>query len=111
MKRFVNGLLISIMALTTFFQMTLQVNAEITAPVPEYAKWGKLAVNKTKDKYPNAQVIDYLHIGKEENNRISKEKFKLIVRQNSKEFGVFVTIEFNEDTEEVRNISFQETTP
>ena len=32
--------------------------------VPPYAKWGKLAVEKTKEQYPKAEIIDYLHIGR-----------------------------------------------
>ena len=31
---------------------------------PPYAKWGKLAVEKTKEQYPKAEIIDYLHIGR-----------------------------------------------
>lgn len=28
--------------------------------MPPYAKWGQIAMKKTKEKYPNADVIDYL---------------------------------------------------
>ena len=31
---------------------------------PPYAKWGKIAVLMTKEKYPQADIIDYLHIGR-----------------------------------------------
>jgi len=30
---------------------------------PAYAKWGKLAFKETQLKYPNADIIDYLHEG------------------------------------------------
>ena len=31
---------------------------------PPYAQWGKLAVEKTKEQYPKAEIVDYLHIGR-----------------------------------------------
>ena len=33
-------------------------------PIPSYAKWGRLAMKETKKRYPNADIIDYLHIGR-----------------------------------------------
>lgn len=79
-------------------------------PIPSYAKWGTLAMKKTKERYPNAQIIDYLHIGKTSGTDSSTEKFKLWLRENKREFGVFVDIEFNKQTEKVLRINFRETT-
>src|SRR4051812_46140094 len=79
-------------------------------PIPSYAKWGQLAVKETQKKYPNAQVVDYLHIGKVSGERSSTEKFKLWLKGTQKEFGVFVNIEFNNKTEKVINITYKETT-
>lgn len=78
-------------------------------PIPPYAKWGVLALKKTKEKYPNAKVIDYLHIGRVAGPNTSTEKFKLWLKDNQKEFGVFVDIEFANKTEDVVNITFKET--
>ena len=78
-------------------------------PIPPYAKWGALAVKKTEEKYPNAQIIDYLHIGRVAGPNTSTEKFKLWLKDSQKEFGVFVDIEFNNKTEDVINITFKET--
>jgi hypothetical protein len=78
-------------------------------PVPSYAKWGTLAMKKTKERYPNAQIIDYLHVGKTSGPSSSTEKFKLWLKENQREFGVFVDIEFNKQTEKVINITFRET--
>lgn len=78
-------------------------------PIPPYAKWSVLALKKTKEKYPNANIIDYLHIGKVTGPNTSTEKFKLWLKDNQKEFGVYVDIEFNNKTEAVINISFKET--
>ena len=78
---------------------------------PPYAKWGKIAVQMTKEKYPQADIIDYLHIGRSpKTGNISVEKFKLWLRDKSgKEFGVFVDVEFETKTEKFINISFKET--
>lgn len=76
---------------------------------PEYAKWGQLAMKETKNRYPTASIIDYLHLGRETKNGLTIERFKLWLKQNNKEFGVFITISFDSKTEVVKNISFIET--
>jgi hypothetical protein len=85
------------------------ISAENKTP-PPYAKWGELAMKKTKEKYPDAQITDYLHIGRETMEDSSLEKFKLILKRDSKEFGLFVNIEFKTETEQVIEITFKETT-
>lgn len=76
---------------------------------PSYAKWGLLAVKETKLKYPNADIIDYLHQGREINGDSTFENFKLWLKEGDREFGVFVRIEFITDTEELVGIEFEET--
>ena len=76
---------------------------------PSYAKWGLLAVKETKLKYPNADIIDYLHQGREINGDSTFENFKLWLREGDKEFGVFVRIEFISETEELVGIEYEET--
>lgn len=74
-----------------------------------YAKWGRLAMEKVKEKYPEAKIIDYLHLGREEGNQTSIEKFKLWLKaKDGREFGVFVNITFNKQTEEVVEIQLEE---
>lgn len=64
--------------------------------IPSYAKWGNIAVKETIKKYPEASVVDYLHIGREDKcNRVAVEKFKLWLRSSEREFGVFVDVEFD----------------
>ncbi|MED4227262.1 YqzG/YhdC family protein [Neobacillus cucumis] len=79
-------------------------------PIPSYAKWGTLAMKKTKERYPNANIIDYLHVGRVTGPHSTTEKFKLWLKDNQKEFGVFVDIEFNPSTNEVIKTTFKETT-
>ncbi|CAM5223635.1 hypothetical protein UACE39S_05198 [Ureibacillus acetophenoni] len=79
--------------------------------IPAYAKWGVMAMQKTKEKYPNAQITDYLHMERVVGQSTSVEKFKLILKEKGREFGLFVDLEFKNDTEELVNITFTETTP
>lgn len=76
---------------------------------PAYAKWGQIAMQKTKERYPKASIIDYLHVGKETGEHTSVEKFKLWLREDSREFGVFIDITFENTTENIINIEFRET--
>lgn len=79
-------------------------------PEPEYAKWGKIAVNETKKRYPEASVVDYLHVGRTlKGDILVQENFKLWLRSASREFGVLVTIVFDKNTEQIRSIDFCET--
>ncbi|WP_249869598.1 DUF3889 domain-containing protein [Oceanobacillus saliphilus] len=77
--------------------------------IPSYAKWGRLAILETEKKYPGANIVDYLHIGKEEIDENTVEKFKLWLNADNREFGVLITIEFKTETDEVIEITFEET--
>jgi hypothetical protein len=79
-------------------------------PIPPYAKWGQIAMSRVKEKYPQADIVDYLHIGREKGAATSTEKFKLWLKQNNKEFGVFVDITFDNATEKITDIKYRETT-
>ncbi|MCL6443846.1 MAG: YqzG/YhdC family protein [Alicyclobacillus sp.] len=79
-------------------------------PTPAYAKWGELAVAETKKRYPKASVIDYLHVGRQAiSPSTTQETFKLWLKGQRREFGVFVRIQFDTTTERVLSIRFQET--
>ncbi|MBP2239733.1 hypothetical protein J2Z40_000286 [Cytobacillus eiseniae] len=74
------------------------------AAIPSYAKWGQLAVKTAKEKYPSANIIDYLHIGREEKDKTSIEKFKLWVDNSGTEFGLYISIEFDPKNDRVIQI-------
>ncbi|WP_141432926.1 DUF3889 domain-containing protein [Bacillus sp. 03113] len=76
---------------------------------PPYAKWGSFALKKTKEKYPNAKIIDYLHVGKISGPITSTERFKFWLKENGKEYGVIINIEFNNETERVKRVTFKKT--
>ncbi len=77
-------------------------------PTPPYAKWGNIAVQRTKEKYPDAEVVDYLHIGRVDEGNNTVEKFKLWLKGQNREFGVLWMLRFNKSTEETIRISFRE---
>ncbi|MCM3745554.1 YqzG/YhdC family protein [Sporosarcina luteola] len=89
--------------------------ADITIPTqqheqtPAYAKWGALAVKETKQKYPDANIVDYLHIGSETKDNTTIEKFKLWLKDDKHEFGVIIQITFSTKTDNIIKIDFQET--
>ena len=108
MKQFLKRIALVFLLLTTcsnIYMESLIVHAQ-----PPYAKWGKLAVEKTKEQYPKAEIIDYLHIGRKPKTvQVTVEKFKLWLRENGKEYGVFVDVEFDTKTEKFIKMSFHKT--
>ncbi|MFS0674686.1 DUF3889 domain-containing protein [Ornithinibacillus sp. 179-J 7C1 HS] len=75
---------------------------------PSYAKWGRLAMQKVKEKYPDANIVDYLHVGRKKGIENSTETFKLWLETPKTEFGVFIDITFDNNTEEIVDIKYRE---
>lgn len=100
------GIYIAANSTLTFIPTIALVQHQV---IPAYAKWGKIAIKETQSKYPNANIIDYLHEGSESKGDSTIEKFKLWLKDGDREFGVFVRIEYTTATEEVVNIELQET--
>lgn len=74
-----------------------------------YHKWSLMAIEETKHKYPKAALIDYLHIGRTQlGNGLSEEKFKLWLRQDNREFGVYVTVRFQDAEDRLVSIVTRE---
>lgn len=91
------------------FPLGYFVETAPTAQNPEeYAKWGKLALSKTQERYPNASVKDYKHIGRVHGTNTTVEKFKFWLKEKDREFGVLVNIEFDKESERVLDITFEE---
>jgi hypothetical protein len=83
---------------------------EQSNPNPPYAKWSTLAIRETNKKYPNAKIVDYLHVGRQTvSSTTTRETFKLWLKQGDREFGVYVRITFDTATERVQAIVFEET--
>ncbi|WP_134700172.1 DUF3889 domain-containing protein [Ammoniphilus sp. YIM 78166] len=100
----------TILLITLFFLLTSTVVHAQQQSIA-YAKWGRLAMQETQKKYPQAEIIDYLYVGlKTLTPTTGQQTFKLWLRQGNKEFGVYVRIKFDLRSEEVHSISFEETT-
>ncbi|MGC4377363.1 DUF3889 domain-containing protein [Fictibacillus sp. Mic-4] len=81
------------------------------APVSEedYAKWGKLALQETKKKYPNSKVSDYRY----DTRRINPDGtvidfFNFIVTENAVTKDVRVSVMHDPDTDRLISITFEE---
>ena len=110
MKTFLSIAVISCTLLLANFMVANSNDVEtVVKEVPPYAKWGGIAMQKAKEKYPKASIIDYLHIGREEGTDRSTEKFKLWLREGDREFGIFIDITFDRQTEQILNITLTET--
>jgi Protein of unknown function (DUF3889) len=99
------GIIMTVNLAPTLFPTIANEQQEI----PAYAKWGMIAIKEIHSKYPHANIIDYLYEGSESKEDTSIEKFKLWLKDDVNEFGVFVTIVFNTETEELITIELQET--
>ena len=97
--------IISVIGISTY-SPTSQTQTQVE--IPGYAKWSQIAIKETKLKYPNADIIDYLHEGSESNADSTTEKFKLWLKDSNREFGVFVRVKYMKETEEIVFIKFYE---
>lgn len=104
------NLIIGLLFFGNFTILDTNNGINVEKEIPPNAKWGQIAMQMSKEKYNQNDIIDYLHIGKEKGKEYSIEKFKLWLQKDSKEFGVFVYIKFDNVTEKIINIKYKETT-
>lgn len=79
---------------------------------PNYAKWGKLAMEETSKAYRNASIVDYKYEGRTVlSEGEAEERFVLWIVQDTREFGVRVSIRVNASTDELINVRMQELNP
>ncbi|MTH53476.1 DUF3889 domain-containing protein [Bacillus mangrovi] len=100
---------LAVSAFLTGFTVQAPARSLVQQQEPEYAKWSRIAIQEAKRKYPDAKLIDYLYIGRETQNSQIKEKFKLWVRQGNREFGLYVTLELDQQGQKVNKVVFRET--
>jgi hypothetical protein len=109
MKKIISLLCSSIIFFTPFATHEIAYSQQhITEP--PYAKWGRYGLDAVKKKY-NVTVVDYLHVSRQNlTPSTTQEKFKFWVRdKNNHEFGVYVTITFETNTEKILSVQFRET--
>ncbi len=96
---------VSLFSCTPFLLMpVMPAHAE-----PAYAKWGQLAVKEAKKKYPEADIVDYKHVGRKVlSPATTEETFKLWLKEGKKQSEVVVRIAFETRTEKVLSVQFQQ---
>jgi len=83
-------------------------NTAIAKAEPDYAKWGRMAMQETAKRY-RAEIVDYKHLGRQsEHAGKAVESFKLLLNNGHRQFGVTVHIRFQLQTEQVLQIQFIE---
>lgn len=99
----IRGLIVSLLLV-----MSLLVHSAAVLAEPEYAKWGRLAMEETAKRF-KADIVDYKYEGrKQQNDGVISEHFRLLLRDGRREFGVAVAIWFHRDTEAVIRIQMKE---
>ncbi len=102
MKIWLNILMIFCMTVSASV-FSVQVHAE--TKTLSYEEFGRAAMKKAKEEFPDAQIVDYLHVGKKRKAETSIETFKLTLKENNKPFEVFVFIEYNEKTKKIIKVT------
>lgn len=67
-------------------------------------------MEQTKKTYPQADIVDYLHVGrKNKTPTTAEETFKLLLQEGNRRWALLVHIEFDKKTERIVGIRFEET--
>lgn len=99
----IRGLIVSLMLV-----MLLLVHSAAVLAEPDYAKWGRLAMEEAAKRF-KTDIVDYKYEGKKQRNGgVISQHFRLLLRDGKREFGVAVTIWFYRDTEKVIRIQMDE---
>jgi hypothetical protein len=76
---------------------------------PEYAKWGKIAMEEAAKRYSES-IVDYKHLGRTSTGAgEAEEVFRLWLRGPHREFGVVVQIRFKTQSDEIISIHISDT--
>ncbi|CAM4380856.1 DUF3889 domain-containing protein [Paenibacillus tarimensis] len=79
---------------------------------PEYARWGRVAMERTAIRYDKASIVDYSYLGRREaGQHKAVESFRLWLRQAGREFGVVVRISVDTASNRPTDIVFEEVKP
>jgi hypothetical protein len=76
---------------------------------PEYAKWGKIAIEVTKVVYDNTDVKEYEYEGRNEVGDTNvKDSFKFLIQQNGAKKEILVHVIHDRETEKIISIRFED---
>jgi hypothetical protein len=82
------------------------------AQQPDYAKWGKIAVNVVKENYVDGEVSEYKYEGRKSiSDEKAEDTFVFQVKKDNKVANVKVVVSFNPKTDTLQSLSLAEQTP
>ncbi len=71
---------------------------------PDYAKWGRLAMQTADEKF-DADIVDYKYLGRSEMRQgEAVETFRLWLKRPDREFGVLVKITVDTRTDQAKKV-------
>ena len=103
----------SMMLVLSFMLMSIStVQASSTQTEPDYAKWGKIAIQEVMKKYPGSQETDYEYLGRTALSRTeSQDAFDFRVTANGKKKLVRAYVIFNPQTNKLVKTKIVEVSP
>jgi len=83
--------------------LTLAMNG-VSAQIPDYAKYGKIATAVVKEDYPNQKVVEYQYMGREKKSETEvTDTFRFEIEEDSKK--VFVNVLITHDLKNNKTLS------
>jgi len=79
------------------------LEAETAEPVEAYGPWGVKGMEATRKRYPNANIRDYRHIGRQ-----AAETFRYELEENGKAWTVHAIVVFDPQTNELISVELKE---
>ncbi len=99
----------TLIALSIIFTAGIKAYGEQNIQEVDYKKWSKIALSSVKEKYPDAELVDYKYDGREAvNEEESKDVFHVKGKQNNKPFIVKVDVVFNPKTGQLITVNISE---
>ncbi|MFC7395400.1 DUF3889 domain-containing protein [Scopulibacillus cellulosilyticus] len=75
----------------------------------DYAKWGKIALEKTKERYPDSNVSDYAYMGHEKiADNVAADWFEFQLKRDGKTKSLKVRVTYSSETDKLIDINFFE---
>ncbi|WP_196305221.1 DUF3889 domain-containing protein [Metabacillus sediminilitoris] len=109
MKPFsLSKILFTFVALTLIFTAGMKAYGEQNVEEIDYEKWSKIAISSVKEKYPDAELVDYRYVKREVvNEEESKDIFHVKVKQKNQVFIANVDVVFNPKTAKLITVNIE----
>jgi FKBP-type peptidyl-prolyl cis-trans isomerase (trigger factor) len=101
-------ILFTFVALTIIFTAGLKAYGEQNVEDVDYEKWSRIALSAVKEKYPEAQLVDYKYVKREAvNEEESKDVFHVKLKQKDEQFVANVDVVFNPKTGKLITVNIE----